>query len=467
MDRIERIASLCKGSVCVCDVGCDHAYVLTKAIKQYGVKRGIASDIALGPLENARKNIKESGIIDNVEIVLSNGFQNINSSFDTAIIAGMGGALVVDILTKGINKIKDKKLIIEANCEVYRVRQFVLNNNFRIIYEDAFYDQGKYYEIIVCIPGYNKMDEMDILYGPLLRKNPTESYITYYNKKIDLLNNVIPQIQNKSKKDEKINELNELLSIFRYKNMNKYNILNTKNYYRTYFIDDNMRTTIFVAAGGGYEYTSPRESEPVVEAFNKRGYHVIVVNYRENNEEAYPMPGTYLSTALNEIKKDKRVGKVIGLGFSAGGHCILEMCLHHDYYNVDNLEFLMLAYPVITADENYAHLGSFKWLLKDKVDNQELRKYLSLENEVKKENAPELFLWGTYEDKSVPVMNSLLLLEAYNKVQVSAEYHMFPYGAHGLSVANEKSAQGNIEKINPYVARWVDLACEWIKLKIK
>ena len=100
MDRIERIASLCKGSVCVCDVGCDHAYVLTKAIKQYGVERGIASDIALGPLENARKNIKESGIIDNVEIVLSNGFQNINSSFDTAIIAGMGGALVVDILTK-------------------------------------------------------------------------------------------------------------------------------------------------------------------------------------------------------------------------------------------------------------------------------------------------------------------------------------------------------------------------------
>ena len=143
------------------------------------------------------------------------------------------------------------------------------------------------------------------------------------------------------------------------------------------------------------------------------------------------------------------------------------MCLHHEKYNIDNLKYLMLAYPVITADVNFAHLGSFNSLLKTEVNNQNLRDYLSLEKEVKKENAPELFLWGTYEDKSVPVMNSLLLLEAYNKVGVSAEYHMFPYGAHGLSVANELSAEGNSEKINPYVARWVGLANEWIKLKLE
>ena len=30
------------------------------------------------------------------------------------------------------------------------------------------------------------MDELDILYGPLLRKNPNEDFINHYNKKIEL-----------------------------------------------------------------------------------------------------------------------------------------------------------------------------------------------------------------------------------------------------------------------------------------
>lgn len=55
MNRINLLASLCKGSNIVCDIGCDHAYVLIEAIKSYNVKKGIASDIGVGPLEMAKK----------------------------------------------------------------------------------------------------------------------------------------------------------------------------------------------------------------------------------------------------------------------------------------------------------------------------------------------------------------------------------------------------------------------------
>ena len=48
-----------------------------------------------------------------------------------------------------------------------------------------------------------------------------EDFINHYNKKIELLNNVIPNIQNPLKKDEKIKELNELVTLFKYKHMNK------------------------------------------------------------------------------------------------------------------------------------------------------------------------------------------------------------------------------------------------------
>ena len=64
MDRIELIASLAKGSNSLLDLGCDHAYVLTLAIKKYGVKSGIASDISDGPLKMAKDNIIKSGLMD-------------------------------------------------------------------------------------------------------------------------------------------------------------------------------------------------------------------------------------------------------------------------------------------------------------------------------------------------------------------------------------------------------------------
>ena len=44
MNRIDLIASLCKSSEVICDIGCDHAQVIVKAIKNYGVKYGYACD---------------------------------------------------------------------------------------------------------------------------------------------------------------------------------------------------------------------------------------------------------------------------------------------------------------------------------------------------------------------------------------------------------------------------------------
>lgn len=250
--------------------------------------------------------------------------------------------------------------------------------------------------------------------------------------------------------------------------MEKHFILNTENFYRTYFLDGKTRPTLFIAPGGAYKYTSPRESEPVVEEFLKRGYHAIVVNYRQTVEDAYPKPGTYLGKALEEIKQDSRVGEIIGLGFSAGGHCLLEYCLHYkDYAYGIRPNLLILGYPVITADPIYGHLESFEMLLKDKTEDSVLRKYLSLETQVTQDNAIDLFLWGTYTDSSVLVENSLRLIQAYKKAEGNVEYHLFCFGGHGMSVANSASSDGKKSLESPYIAKWVELADEWIKYKLQ
>ena len=245
--------------------------------------------------------------------------------------------------------------------------------------------------------------------------------------------------------------------------MEKKYILNTKNYYREYFIDDNKRPIVIIAPGGGYKYTSERESEPDAKYYNKNGFHAVVVNYRETNEELYPKPQEYLAYVLKLFKNDKRVSKLIGLGFSAGGHCMLEITAHSNNYGIKP-DLLMLAYPVVTSNELYSHKGSFENLID--YNDKELLEYLSLEKEINKD-MPDLFLWHTFTDESVNVMNSLLLLEAYKKNDLNAEFHMFPLGGHGLSLANEETAQGEPKKLVPYISSWIDYSIKWINYKLK
>ena len=153
MKRLELIASLTKGSKKLLDIGCDHAYSIIYAIKNYGVEYGIASDINDGPLENAKNNIKLNNLDDKIKIVKSDGLKNINEEFDTLIISGMGGNLIINILEDSLSKIKNKKLIIEANSDNYLVRKYLTSNNFKIIDEYAFYDSDKYYEVDVFEAG--------------------------------------------------------------------------------------------------------------------------------------------------------------------------------------------------------------------------------------------------------------------------------------------------------------------------
>ena len=46
-----------------------------------------------------------------------------------------------------------------------------------------------------------------------------------------------------------------------------------------------LRPGIIVLPGGGYEYLSPRESEPSVLEFLSRGYNLFVVEYAVTKEE--------------------------------------------------------------------------------------------------------------------------------------------------------------------------------------
>ena len=77
-------------------------------------------------------------------------------------------------------------------------------------------------------------------------------------------------------------------------------------------------------------------------------------------------------------------------------------------------------------------------------------------------HVPPVFMWHTDEDQTVPAENSLLFAMALRKAGVSLEYHIFPHGRHGLSVATEDSAKEEAGYVEPCCQQWTPLVKEWL-----
>lgn len=247
--------------------------------------------------------------------------------------------------------------------------------------------------------------------------------------------------------------------------------LNEEAYMTTYIVDDPLeqnrkRPVVVICPGGGYEFCSPREAEPVALAFNAAGIHAVVVNYRVF--AVYPASLKDLSDAVCIVRdnaEDWRIDteKVIVCGFSAGGHLAASLGVfwnsepeikREDQKNKPN--GMILSYPVITAGK-YAHVGSIKNV---SGGNEELAKKMSLENQVT-EDCPRAFIWHTFEDPGVPVENSMFMAAALREKNIETELHIFPKGPHGLSVATEFVSESEYG-VNPKVQTWVSKAIEWI-----
>jgi acetyl esterase/lipase len=203
-----------------------------------------------------------------------------------------------------------------------------------------------------------------------------------------------------------------------------------KNFLKYYYADDKPRDCVLVLPGGGYSYTSEREGEPVAKLFNKKGYHAIVYNYREE--------GLFYDALIQEAKnnlltitKNKKFLRLHIIGFSAGGHFALALGI--EFYKI--IDSILLIYPVITSGI-YGHQDSFKNILGKEYINR--KDELSLENKVHKK-MPRTFIMHTSDDELVDVRGSYLLALKYKELGLKLDLHVYESGAHGLSIIEEST----------------------------
>ena len=144
----------------VADVGCDHARVAIWLVKNGIAPRVIATDLRPGPLSHADANIAYFHCEDRIETRLSDGLANLRpSEAEVILIAGMGGALTVHILSEGLERMQEaEELILQPQSERDAVRRFLLMHGFVITEEKCCVEDGKFYNSIHAV-NWNKLSQ--------------------------------------------------------------------------------------------------------------------------------------------------------------------------------------------------------------------------------------------------------------------------------------------------------------------
>lgn len=227
------------------------------------------------------------------------------------------------------------------------------------------------------------------------------------------------------------------------------------------------RPLIVICPGGGYRYCSEREAEPIALNFNAAGFHAVVVYYSTN--EKYPASLIDLSNAVVKIREHAEEwhvasDKIIVCGFSAGGHLAGNLgvawncepaIVRSDEFNKPN--GMILSYAVITSGEK-TNPASMQVLTGGEED---IMKKVSLEKNVTKD-CPPAFIWHTYTDGVVPIENSVYMLNALVQKKIPTEFHIYPEGRHGLSLATDYVCDP--DGCIPKASDWIAYAVDWIHL---
>ncbi|MBR1591667.1 MAG: Nif3-like dinuclear metal center hexameric protein [Ruminococcus sp.] len=149
--RLKTCIEYVDGKGTVCDIGTDHAYLAAELINSGICSKVIASDINPKPLESAAKTIEKNGISDKVELILSDGLENIPlDGVSDIIIAGMGGETIADIIDRAdSDDIRDIRFILQPMTKPEILRRRLYKYQMQIVSEKAVRDGSKTY-LVMC-----------------------------------------------------------------------------------------------------------------------------------------------------------------------------------------------------------------------------------------------------------------------------------------------------------------------------
>lgn len=163
--RLEAVVELCDTSKVIADVGCDHGLVTAELILQDKAQKVVASEISVDCLNKAINLCNRINILPFVSFREGNGFEKITKydKVDQAVIAGMGGQKIIDILENKPPKLWN--FVLQPMSEVVELRKYLLLHKFRFVVDKLIKIDDKYYNVMKVAHGKQKLSDLEIRFG--------------------------------------------------------------------------------------------------------------------------------------------------------------------------------------------------------------------------------------------------------------------------------------------------------------
>ena len=151
--RIQAVLNFVEKNSRVADVGTDHGYLAIELVKNSVASYVVASDLNAAPLDAAKKNIAAAGLSDFIETRLGDGLKVLREGeVDTICIAGIGGALIAEILNESPQVLKSaRQLILQPMNAIEKLQAWLINNNWYVADIELAEVGGIIYEIISAV----------------------------------------------------------------------------------------------------------------------------------------------------------------------------------------------------------------------------------------------------------------------------------------------------------------------------
>lgn len=217
--RLARVGSHVPQDARLADIGSDHAYLPVALMLKNKITFAVAGEVVKGPFQSAEKQVRKSGLTDQIVVRLADGLDAIEETdrINAITIAGMGGTLIRSILEAGkqhgrING--SERLILQPNVGEKTLREWLVENEYTIIEEEILAENKKIYEIIVA----EKQEpvsygDRELFFGPHLLKEKNDVFIQKWQREIAGKERVLAQLEKAEEKPlEKVAEIQTQLA---------------------------------------------------------------------------------------------------------------------------------------------------------------------------------------------------------------------------------------------------------------
>ena len=202
--RLEQVATMIPPCQTVADVGTDHGFLAVALIEKEIAGRVIAIDVNRGPLESAKRFVKERRLEDHITCRLGDGLAVTTAGeIDCAVICGMGGELMQHIISVGPELLQT--YVVQPQSHRGELKKFLVAQGYGITDEQCLQEGKQYYDIWVVERGvtsvYNSLPSDSILweYGAILQERRSPIWAHHIQRRIETLESIASHMRDASK----------------------------------------------------------------------------------------------------------------------------------------------------------------------------------------------------------------------------------------------------------------------------